>query len=448
MALPVRPGMTVPLPGPLHSQREQLDRARRPRVHRHLVGRGRRPRRVHAARARRGLGTAPPPRHRDRARRTHGRRRASRNASHRWPTPRRAGSPIGIGTSSNVIVERWNGIPFEEPYKKVRDVVRFLRDALAGEKVTRRTTRSRSRASASACGPSSRRRSSSPRSAKGCCASPAAKPTARSSTGSSPEDVRRSPRSCAMLPAARTARSWPASSCARARTPTRCGRAPGSRSPPTSTCPVYAEFHGGSVAASELQGMWDAWAAGDRKAAMAAIPDAVVDALVVHGSAEVCRRRSSSTSTTGSRRRRWRSSRSIRRCRSGTPPDRSPRTPTALRDAVGSSRGRGPDGHGFGGDRPVAGRRLHRELVSPPRTICCAAARTARMPTRAGDDRADLRFEGQSDPDDETIVFALSEPGGRRGMYSAPYGAATPAGGRGGDRVDVGTIGGGDRPAR
>src|SRR3954468_18903332 len=43
---------------------------------------------------------------------------------------------LGIGTSSNVIVERWNGIPFEEPYKKTRDMVRFLRKALAGEKVT------------------------------------------------------------------------------------------------------------------------------------------------------------------------------------------------------------------------------------------------------------------------------------------------------------------------
>ena len=29
---------------------------------------------------------------------------------------------IGIGSSSNVIVERWNGLKFEEPYKKVRDV--------------------------------------------------------------------------------------------------------------------------------------------------------------------------------------------------------------------------------------------------------------------------------------------------------------------------------------
>ena len=44
---------------------------------------------------------------------------------------------IGIGSSSNVIVERWNGMPFVDPYKKVRDVVRFLRDSLTGEKVTK-----------------------------------------------------------------------------------------------------------------------------------------------------------------------------------------------------------------------------------------------------------------------------------------------------------------------
>ena len=40
---------------------------------------------------------------------------------------------IGIGSSSNVIVERWNDIPFEEPYKKTRDMVRFLRKALTGD---------------------------------------------------------------------------------------------------------------------------------------------------------------------------------------------------------------------------------------------------------------------------------------------------------------------------
>ncbi len=43
---------------------------------------------------------------------------------------------LGIGSSSNVIVENWNGIAFEKPYQQVRDMVRFLRSALAGEKIT------------------------------------------------------------------------------------------------------------------------------------------------------------------------------------------------------------------------------------------------------------------------------------------------------------------------
>ena len=43
---------------------------------------------------------------------------------------------LGIGTSSDVIVERWNGIPFVEPYRRARDTLRFLRAALTGEKVT------------------------------------------------------------------------------------------------------------------------------------------------------------------------------------------------------------------------------------------------------------------------------------------------------------------------
>src|SRR5262245_11396776 len=43
---------------------------------------------------------------------------------------------LGIGTSSDVIVERWNGMTFDKPYQRVRDTVRFLRAALTGEKVT------------------------------------------------------------------------------------------------------------------------------------------------------------------------------------------------------------------------------------------------------------------------------------------------------------------------
>ena len=37
--------------------------------------------------------------------------------------------------------------------------------------------------------------------------------------------------------------------------------------------------------------MQDAWAAGDRRGALAAIPDHVVDDLVVHGRPEDCRER-------------------------------------------------------------------------------------------------------------------------------------------------------------
>ena len=41
---------------------------------------------------------------------------------------------LGIGSSSNVIVERWNGIPFEKPLTRTREAVEFLRAALAGER--------------------------------------------------------------------------------------------------------------------------------------------------------------------------------------------------------------------------------------------------------------------------------------------------------------------------
>src|SRR4051794_30961926 len=42
---------------------------------------------------------------------------------------------LGLGASSPVIVGNWNGIDFDEPYKRTRDVVRFVRAALAGERV-------------------------------------------------------------------------------------------------------------------------------------------------------------------------------------------------------------------------------------------------------------------------------------------------------------------------
>jgi len=41
---------------------------------------------------------------------------------------------LGIGSSSDRIIEGWNGIPFEKPLSKVRETLEFLRAALAGER--------------------------------------------------------------------------------------------------------------------------------------------------------------------------------------------------------------------------------------------------------------------------------------------------------------------------
>lgn len=41
---------------------------------------------------------------------------------------------LGLGSSSSVIVERWNGVPFEKPLSRVREAVQALRPVLAGER--------------------------------------------------------------------------------------------------------------------------------------------------------------------------------------------------------------------------------------------------------------------------------------------------------------------------
>ena len=45
---------------------------------------------------------------------------------------------MGLGSSSDVIVQGWNGIPFGKPYSRTRDVAHFLRAALAGEHVSQK----------------------------------------------------------------------------------------------------------------------------------------------------------------------------------------------------------------------------------------------------------------------------------------------------------------------
>jgi probable F420-dependent oxidoreductase len=45
---------------------------------------------------------------------------------------------LGIGSSSPAIVERWNAVEFAKPYARTRDTLRFLKEALTGEKVSER----------------------------------------------------------------------------------------------------------------------------------------------------------------------------------------------------------------------------------------------------------------------------------------------------------------------
>ena len=55
--------------------------------------------------------------------------------------------------------------------------------------------------------------------------------------------------------------------------------------------PVYQKFHEWLGRGEAMRPMNEAWAAGDRQGALKAIPDEVVDDLIVHGSAAECRER-------------------------------------------------------------------------------------------------------------------------------------------------------------
>ena len=82
-----------------------------------------------------------------------------------------------------------------------------------------------------------------------------------------------------------------------------------------------------------------------------------------------------------------------------------------------------PDGDGDRRHPPAPGRGLHRKLVrrrQRPAACAASAAPSSTRPKSTVDEV--LRFEGQSDPDDEMIVFAVRGSCGHRGVYSAAYG--------------------------
>ena len=188
---------------------------------------------------------------------------------------------LGIGTSSDVIVERWNGIPFEKPVQRVRDTIRFLRAALSGEKVTEEYE------TFSVQG--FRLGAAVPEMPPILVA--ALRPKMLGIAGSegdgaiinwlSSADVR------TVVPHVGEGKEIVARIFVLASTDRDTVNFIGRRAIAAYlNVPVYAKFHEWLGRGEILQPMWDAWNAGDRKAATEAIPESLVDDLIVHGSTD------------------------------------------------------------------------------------------------------------------------------------------------------------------
>ncbi|WP_238017602.1 LLM class F420-dependent oxidoreductase [Dactylosporangium sp. AC04546] len=194
---------------------------------------------------------------------------------------------IGIGASSNVIVQGWNGIPFDKPYSRTRDVVRFLRAAFTGERVDERYESFAVNGFRLGLVPET-----APKIVVAALRERMLRMGAREADGVilnwvSAQDVRRI---AAIVheenPAAEiVARIMvcPSTDAAAVRRVVR------SLITGYLTVPVYRAYQTWLGHADALAAMWDAWDAGDRKGAVAAVPDEVVDAVCVHGPPEVCK---------------------------------------------------------------------------------------------------------------------------------------------------------------
>lgn len=194
---------------------------------------------------------------------------------------------LGIGTSSDVIVERWNGMPFDKPYQRVRDTLRFLRAALAGEKVTEQYETFKVTGF----------RLGRPPAQVPPLLVAALRPGMLRLAGREGDGVILNWLATEDVPTVvkHVAEGGPGKSVV-ARIfvlPVEDAayvREVGRRAIASYlTVPVYTAFHQWLGRGDMIEPMLKAWAAGDRKAALETIPDELIDDLVVHGSPEACR---------------------------------------------------------------------------------------------------------------------------------------------------------------
>jgi probable F420-dependent oxidoreductase len=195
---------------------------------------------------------------------------------------------LGLGTSSPVIVEQWNGIAFDQPYRRTRDVLRFVRAALAGEKV------SGSFDTLTSAG----FRLEQPPAEPVPILLAALRPQMLALAGREADGVILNWLAATDVPQCLAALGSPANPASRivARIfvcPTSDAdhaRAVGGRLIAAYlSVPAYAEFHRWLGRGPELERMWQHWQAGERAAAVEAVPEDLIDELVLHGSPDRCR---------------------------------------------------------------------------------------------------------------------------------------------------------------
>ena len=191
---------------------------------------------------------------------------------------------VGLGASSEPVVQRWNGVKYEKPYARTRDTLRFVQRALAGEKIDEvfetfevhgfklsRPVAVRPPILLGALRPGMLRLAG--READGAILNWLAASDVAQCRGEVGEGKTIAAR-LFVIPTddADTARF--------------IGRRMISS---YLTVSAYAEFHRWLGRGEILSPMWAAWEAGDRKLANELIPDSVVDELIIHGSYDKCR---------------------------------------------------------------------------------------------------------------------------------------------------------------
>lgn len=194
---------------------------------------------------------------------------------------------LGVGCSSQLIVEGWNDKPFERPLQRTRDIVRFLRRAFAGERIDDEfdTFTIRGFRLGLAVNPA-------PPILVAALRSGMLKMAGREGDGAiinwlSASDVTTV---APIVHAAGPGKEIVARIMVMPTGDASAARAAGRRLIAAYlNVPTYAEFQRWLGRAEDLAPMWKLWSEGDRRNAAAAVPDHVVDSLLVHGTPDACR---------------------------------------------------------------------------------------------------------------------------------------------------------------